>query len=378
MPLNDISFIKGQGGLGRTLSNSDHKSGLIFYGGNIGDELVEKMIITSLAHAESLGVTEANFPAEHYHIKEFFRMQPNSSLYVFFGDLPVGDFSEVADLQNYADGELRQIGVMVYAAFDEDNIALLQAVAETLETAHKPLSILYAGDLTGVTLTNLPNLRALECPNVSVVIGMDGDNDGKALFDAGEIVTCLGATLGAVSLAAVNNNIGWVEKFNIALIELDVPAFANGELFKEVDENVLIQLNSRGYIFLRKHTGISGTYFNDSFTCDLETSDYFSIENVRTIDKATRVVRAALLPKLNADLETNNDGTLTLDVITSWENLSDNALEKMKKSKEISGYKSTIDPAQNIGTSSKLKVNLMLVVRGVARNVEVEIGYGTL
>ena len=385
MSLNDITFTKGQGGLGRTIPNSDHKSGIVFLHSypNAGAPPATPFTteaISSLGDAVSKGLTEALFPAEYYQLKEFFRVQPDSILYVHFGaaEEAAYDFAEITTLQNYANGELRQIAVMTYSAFVDTNVELIQAVALALENDHKPVSILFAADLTGMIIADLVDLRAKASPLVSVVIGMDGDNDGKALFDAGKIVPCIGAALGAVSVAAVNENIAWVEKFNMALVELDVPAFANGDLVKATDKAVLSQLNERGYIFLKKHIGITGSYFNDSPTCDLATSDYAFIENVRTIDKGIRNVRTALLPKLNSPQLLNGDGTLTLETITDWTNKADNALEQMKKDGEISGYKVEIDPVQDVASTSKITIHITLVINGVARNVEVEIGYGTI
>lgn len=385
MALNDIKFIKGQGGLGRTLPNDDHKSGIVFlrsYASGSSAPAVPFTYdkVTGITDAESKGITEAAYPEEHYQISEFFRIQPDSVLHVIFGAAEDADydFEEITTLQNKADGELRQIAVMTYSAFAITNIPKIQAVTAALETLHKPVSVIYAADLTGMTLLNMPDIRSQNSPKVSVVIAMDGNADGKALFDAGKIVPSVGATLGAVSTAKVNENIAWVEQFKMSAEELDVPAFANGELFKDVPEATLNQLNERGYIFLRKHIGIAGSYFNDSHTADLITSDYAYIENVRTIDKAIRNVRTVLLPKLNSPVSLNADGTLTLETITDWTNRAENALEAMKKDGEISGYEVEIDPNQNIGATSKLVINITLVINGVARNVEVEIGYGVI
>jgi len=385
MALNDIKFIKGQGGLGATLPNEDHKSGIVFLrsyasGGSAPATPFVSEKVTSITDAETKGLTEALFPEEHYQLKEFLRLQPDSTLHVMFGASEDAnfDFAEIASLQNLADGDLRQIAVMTYSAFELTNVPLLQAVAETLSNQHKPLSILYAGDLTGMTLSNLPDLRNQTSPNVSVIIGMDGANAGKALFDSGKIVPAIGATLGAVSISAVNESIAWVETFKMSLDELDTPAFSNGDLFKNVDPNLLENLNDQGYIFLRRHVGIAGSYINENSTADGITSDYAYLNNVRTIDKSIRNTRAVLLPKLNSPLTLQPDGKLELETIVDWENTAGNALEQMVKNGEISAYEVKINPDQDISATSLLKVNITLVIRGVARNVEVEIGYGTI
>jgi hypothetical protein len=207
---------------------------------------------------------------------------------------------------------------------------------------------------------------------------MDGGAAGKALFDAGKIVPCAGAILGAVSKAAVNESIAWVEKFKMSAAELDVPAFANGDLVSETDETLLNTLNDYGYVFLRKHVGIAGSYINENSTCDLITSDYAYINNVRTIDKAIRNVRTVLLPKLNSPLTLTAVGKLDITTITDFENVAKNELENMVRNGEISAYKVKISPDQDVMATSLLIINIVLVIRGVARNIQVEIGYGTV
>lgn len=381
---NDIKFIKGEGGLGTPLPNKDHQSGIVFlrsYGSAAPPAIpITYEKVSDLADAESKGLTEALYPEEYYQIKEFFRMQPDSILHVMFGAAfeATFDFAEVETIQNNANGELRQVAVMTYSAFVLTNVPLLQAVADTLSTNHKPLSIIYAGDLTGMDLSALPDLRSQSSPNVSVIIGMDGNNEGKALFDAGKIVPVIGATLGAVSSAFVNESIAHIADFKMSVDELDVPAFSNGDLYSATAVNLQNSLNDLGYIFLRTHIGIAGSYINENSTCTLVTSDYNFLNNVRVIDKAIRNTRVALLPKLNSSVTLTTAGLLSYETVIDWENIAKKALENMVVNGEISAYAVKIDPNQNIGTTSLLKINITLVIRGIARNVEVTIGYGSV
>lgn len=385
MGLNDIKFIKGNGGLGAVLPNDDHKSGIVFLrgyalGGTPPAVPFTYSKISSLADAETKGITSVLYPEERYQISEFFRIQPDSELHVIFGAAEAGDydFEELKTIQNNADGELRQVSVLTYSAFEITNIPVLQAVSDILSANHKPLSVIYASDFTGMTLSALTDLRSQASPSVSVLVGMDGGAAGKALFDAGKIVPCAGAILGAVSKAAVNESIAWVEKFKMSAAELDVPAFANGDLVSETDETLLNTLNDYGYVFLRKHVGIAGSYINENSTCDLITSDYAYINNVRTIDKAIRNVRTVLLPKLNSPLTLTAVGKLDITTITDFENVAKNELENMVRNGEISAYKVKISPDQDVMATSLLIINIVLVIRGVARNIQVEIGYGTV
>ncbi|HWZ22861.1 MAG TPA: DUF2586 family protein, partial [Cytophagaceae bacterium] len=277
-----------------------------------------------------------------YHISEYFRIQPKGVLYV--GVFPVPGsytFSEVSDVQSFAVGIIRQIAVYTTVNFATTQITALQTVAASLSTDHTPLSILFGANIPNTTnLSDLTDLGLLNSSYVSLVIGQDGNNFGHQLYlCSGKSITCLGATLGAVSRSKVSENIGWVKNYNMADTELDVIAFANGKLYRDVSTNSLDTLNTQHYIFLRKHIGISGSYFNDSYTAVISTSDYSTIENNRTIDKAIRNIRTFIIPELNGPLFVDPvSGQLSEDTIAYFTSLTSGPLEQMQRDGELSGF----------------------------------------
>ena len=386
--MNDVSFIKGKGGLGRPILGEDHISGMVFYSGTLpagfstSDRIKQ---IFSVEQAEQLGIAKASTTTGimHYHISEFFRVQNSGAtgLYVGVFAVPGGayDFAEVTTLRDFAEGKIRQVGVYVTSvAFASSQVTSLQAIATASGTAKKPISnIVYAPDISGTTdLATLPDLRLLTASNVTVCIGQDAGNEGAALYaTATKSITCMGALLGAISLAKVSESIAWVGKFNVAATELDKIAFANGTLFKTLTDAAVDAINTKGYVFLRKLVGIDGSYFNDSFTSTTITSDYATIENNRTIDKAIRNIRTALLPDLNRPLFVDSAGKLANETIEYFSTLSGRPLEQMKNERDLSEFKVTIDPNQNVLSTSKLVVAVQLVPVGVARAIEVNIGF---
>ncbi len=388
MALNDIIFNRGQGGLGRGLLGEDHISGLIFYfldanlptGFGIADRIKQ---IFSIEEAEALGIIEgsANHAVLWYHINEYFRIQPQGVLFLgLFGSAagPVIDLSKVETLQNFAEGKIRQMAVFNEAPLGGGgDTTTLQTSATNLETEHKPVQILYAADISGVAdLSTLADLRALNNKNVSVVIGEDGDGAGAALaVTTGKSVTMLGSALGVVSLAKVFQSIAFVELFNLADGELDVPAFSNGDLVKDQAIPFLTSLKDKGYIFILKHVGISGSYIAESSVSISASSDFAFIENNRTIDKAVRGMRTFLLPLLNGPLLVNEDGTLSEDTIAKFKNEADRHLEQMVRDGELSFQQNVIDPAQNVLASSELVISTKLGVVRVARKITVNIGF---
>lgn len=317
----------------------------------------------------------------HYHIAEYFRRQPQGNLFVGIFAVPSGsyDFTEVATLQNFTGGKVRQCAVYTpLQNFSSAHLTTLQGVQDTLEAIYKPLSILYAADLVSVSnLTNLTDLSTLEDSKVSAVIGQDGAALGYELFKSyGKSVSCLGAALGAVSLAKVSEDIAWVGKFNMSDgTELDVPAFANGTLVKDVSEGLQGSISDKRYIALRKFVGDDGTYFTDSHCAIGVDSDYAYIENNRTIDKAVRGVYAALLPALNSPLTVNADGTLSDTTIAYFESLSEGPLDAMIRDQELSARQVLIDSSQDVLSTSTLSISIKLVPIGVARNIDVTIGF---
>lgn len=385
MALNDVTFIKGAGGLGRPLPGEDHISGLVFY---LADANLPTGFLTtdrikqvfSISDAESLGITEgsATNGVLWYHINEYFRMQPQGQLYVGIFDDAAIDYSVIETVQNFADGKIRQIGVYDKTAFATGTLGTLQTSATALETAHKPLEVIYAGDISGVTdLSTLADLRTLNNPNVSATIGQDGANAGKALFDSEAVsISDLGAVLGAVSAAKVNESIEWIRKFNFTDgNEFNVPAFGNDDLVKDKADSFLSALKDKGYMFLKKHIGLSGTYQENSATAVTVTSDFAFIENNRTINKATRGVRAFMLPNLASPVFLNADGTLTEDTVAKFKNDASRHLEQMERDQEVSAFAVLIDPTQNVLSTSTLELTIQIVPVGVARLIKINIGF---
>lgn len=320
----------------------------------------------------------------HYHISEYFRLNPTGNLYVGVFPIPVGtyDFEEIETMQAYANGAIRQIAVYKEATTNAAGVVsdttALQVVAETLEDIHMPLSVLYAANISAISdLSTLSNLSTATNENVSVNISQDGGGLGADLYvTSGVSVTNIGALLGVVSAAQVSDSIAWIEQYDLSNgTECEVAAFANGDLYTDYSQSLLNTLNSYRYIFMTKRVGLNGTWWNDSHTAISTSSDYAYIENVRTIDKAIRGVYSGLLPKLNSPLVLNSDGTMTDNTIAILTAAARPNLDAMVRAEELSAYSITIDPAQNVQTTSTVEVAIQLVGVGVARNITVNIGY---
>lgn len=391
--MQKLTITRTNGNIVRSLAGEDHISGLVFYSATLptategaeGFSATERIrAISTIETAEKLGITADATAWEtkvlHYTLSSIFNMNPGVSLYVgiFKPASGANAFSEIKQIQNYAGGRLRQVGVWNGAVELSDTLVnSLQSVRTTLEAQNKPLSILYAPKVTDVTA--LPaNLAKIGRNGVSVIIGQDGAGVAAELYaDAGNTakasVSALGDLLGAVSKAKVHESIAWVESFptNIA-----VPAFGDGKKYRDLDEAVIETLDSSRYIFLRTYDGLAGSFFNDNHTLDEPTSDYAYINDVRTKDKAVRAVRTYLLPKLGRPMKVDAEtGKLERTAVEHLITTGNKALEEMDKAGELSGYRFDIDPDQNILATSRVRGVIKNVAMGVMRNLDLEIGF---
>lgn len=432
-PLNDINFEKTNGGMGRTAASEDPISGLIME----LPELTEAMLLEESNRAQfektaNLYIAKLRYPeqledygfvkqsmlpedvvdvpsvAEYmkraavnavvYHVSEFFRMSPNGTLYLCVKNdvRGVNEQEDIPRLQNYANGTIRKMGVFSKVF----SWSTTQDTAINLELTHKPLSIL--GTKWGIEITFLqsgeegsfcyePVINPVQgvtvdyfssttpkvkgCCNVSLLISCDLDPELIQSLGQYAYYGCVGTCLGAMSKAAVNECIAWVQKFPLSLKE---PGFVTGDLLSSVSHNVLSLINENRYIFVLRHVGDDNNYFNDSHTLDLETSDYAYIENVQTIDKACREIRKNLLPYLNSPLLIDaNSGKVDPSTVAFLETTAGRALEDMEKAGELSGYSVTIDPDQNVLSTSELEFVIKQVATGVMRRMRIKIGYTT-
>lgn len=394
--MQNLTINRTNGNIVRSLSGEDHISGLVFYSATLptADEGVAGFTNTERIHAvssietaEKLGITDDAEAWEtkvlHYTLASIFAMNPGVSLYVGIFKPATGSnaFSEIKQIQNFAGGRLRQVGVWNGAVELSDTLLnSLQSVRTTLEQQNKPLSILYAPKVTNVT--TLPtNIAKIGRNGVSVIIAQDGAGVAADLYKAAAnnaakaSVSALGDLLGAVSKSKVHQSIAWVEEFPT---NISVAAFGDGTKYRDLDTATIEELDSARYIFCRTYDGLAGSFFNDNHTLDVATSDYAYINDVRTMDKAVRGVRTYLLPKLGRPMKVDaSTGKLERTAVEHLITTGNKPLEEMEKAGELSGFKFDIEPDQNILATSRVRGVIKNVAVGVMRNLDLEIGFAT-
>lgn len=388
--MNSLEIKRQNGNVPKSLPGQDHVSGMIFYvnEADIPEDFNAEAVhaVSTIDAAEALGITsDANSWAArvmHYQLSEVFRINNGITLYVGIFTKPAAHtFAELATVQNYADGAIRQFGIWDgLTELTKENVTLLQSQADALDLNNAPVSVGYAPSLKK-GYQALPTDIAGAAPRVSVIIAQPGGtNDTGALLFAEatnkttkNAVSCIGVWLGHVSAAAVHESISWVKKFPSGI---SLPAFSDGTLVRSVDKAWLEKLDTARYLFLTPIVGVSGSYWNDSHNMDAAISDYNAIELVRTMDKACRGIRTYLTPELGGNVYIDaSTGKLQSYTVAYLETMANKALEDMEKAGELSGYEAKIDPEQDVLSTSTVEVVIKNVPVGVIRKMKVKIGY---
>ncbi|HMO63300.1 MAG TPA: DUF2586 family protein [Ferruginibacter sp.] len=389
--MGSIIFNKQNNRSKRVVPGEDHYVALVFYSDTLpegfsNDERIK--LVADVEAAKALGIDKNNpdvlIKVMAYHIAELYRINPNAILWVGIFDEPTGEhtFDEVQLVRAASNNKVRKVGVFTREPYAEGHISLLQQQYNAAAEIISMFEIFYAPDFKDVDTDNLPDLSAATSPNVHLLAAQDGGAYGAQLFAAANFsIGIIGAALGAISLARVNENIGWVEKFNMAVDggELDVPALANGVLVKNLANNITKGngiLDGKRLIFLKQYPNITGSYFNDSHGACPATSDYAYAEDNITIDKAIRGIYARMMPKVNGpSLLQKGTGKLAAESLSILENAAGDYLKEMEAAGEISGYTVFIDPEQDVKATNQIVVEISNTSIGVNRNFIINIGF---
>ena len=384
--MNNVNIVYSSSGLGTPATGQDFISGLIFYSTST-NSITECLSVSDIENAGFTANTIANISAAtysdviHYHVAEYFRLNPTGRLFVqTVNSASTLSYEEIVTLQEFSGGIIRQTGVYEYIVMSGTCLEAIQTQVNACVANNMPLEVIYQPDFSGYSgatgLVGLMDLSTGLTPNVSVCLGQDGGNLGAALFGVwGNSVGTVGAVLGAVSRANVADSIAWVSNFQMDAVELATPAFANGVLINTVSSNLINQIDSKQYLFLRTFVGLSGTYNNNDYTANIPTSDYTSIHLNRVIHKAARSVRAQLLPSLASPVFFNADGTIAINSVVFFQSECNVALNTMVSNQEISQFKTIINTKQNVLATKTLVITVQIVPVGVANTITLNLGF---
>lgn len=428
MALGGVFMSDTDGNIGTSSTTSTEKvTGLLFdiskqakffeegAGLAVKDKLQGNVIeINSMDDLKELGITAYSgdtekdllFGIPYYHINHFFGIQGSTGrLFIMFADCGV-DWNAIEQMQRAAHGMINQLGVWTEQSlwkqtdpeaetYSIDLVTDLQSKAASLADENAPLSILLCAN-SAVIATDEESVKKVELGKiptcvinarfVSVLLGQGLDADVSAMQLANQNLTPIGnigAALGCIASASVQESFAWVNKFNLIGyfpdIEMgfgDVTLNSESKLtstlkYSSLNKIQLDDLDDKGYIFLCKYSGLeSGVFFSKDQTCS--NGDYRTVARNRTIHKSRRAVRNALLPYVNSPLKVDpSTGYLSSAKITMFQNIVSDILTTMQNNEEISGFSVTIDKNQNVLKNDTLIIKYSLVPVGVASRIKV-------
>lgn len=363
---------------------------------NVKKELLQPQDAIDLGWTESHDANESLWVLGA--IKEVFSYAPQSVLHlvtVNTGSLPSAILAtDAIKGQIRAASKVKVIAIAgtghtpVELAADAEDV---QTEINTFATEHRLIdAVLLQGNDKAAPddwdIADLVDLTTLNAPNVSITIAQD---PYVAALDAAYAKQAdIGSALGMLMVRRVNENLGSVdivskpreykadENYTLSRGQRWKNAqFSNGDKVENISMTTQTAITNKGYIFVGSYAGYNGLYFNDSRTAVAATSDYNRIENNRTWNKASRLIRKALMPRVKGIVKkVPATGNIRPSVISGWTGLCNKALDEMVKADEISGYEVTISPNQTPSSTSPVQVKALVVKDGISHSFSVDLG----
>jgi hypothetical protein len=397
--LKAVDIKKGKVGANR-LDNNRRVSGIIVSSPVIPTLAFKKTVqFYGLYDAEINGIT-AEFDKDnnvnvYRHIREFYRMAGEGVPLNFMAVAQTETMQSIAQdvtgdkvkrLLIDSDYKVRQLAIalnptVLDVAVDGlipdvyGSIPLAQGMANWAYDQFMPTHIFVEGyGLSGLASV-VPDLRDIEnidATKVTLVIGQDWQYAETKTGNAQKFAD-VGTILGVCAAAAINQNIGDNEAFNLMDATKQawmVPGLSNHKTNKEVYAE-LQTFETKGYVFGVTYPGLAGIRINNDHVCapikiDAEGNmNEHTIAYGRVMDDCARQLRTAYLPKVKKTYPVNALGKLPTGVRISLETIGDNIFTDMKNAVEISSGKTTVDPNSDLLVAKELKVAFNIQPTGV-------------
>lgn len=408
MSFNGVNVNKLNGGLNRSGGNNDRViclvAGMTASGSIVHKKAIELLDITS---AETLGITAAsdanNGEQVYYHLSEMFRICPGFKYWL----LPVDPDTTVAEL--VADNEFvsalrgikdrNVIGISGIASATLDVINTDVLALQGLVNSFKEEHILIDGIiLEGVAKESdadfynngddLFDIRSLVGENISVVIGQD---PAQAVLNAAYTKSAaVGTVLGSIAVRAVHEDLGSVdvetkprnrkgeESFSLAdqiTGRWLSSALSDGTPFENLTPAQQKNLSDKGYIYAGSFEDYDGVYLSGSPTATDKSSDYAYFNYNCIWNKAARIIRRTLIPKVRSKVPTDpTTGQIRSTWISDAEGLVYKRLETMISVGNIEEAGVYINPEQTVSEDVPMIVKAQVVVGRIVHEFDVDLG----
>ncbi len=398
--LPNVIINQTNGNLGRVGVAEDGTSLLIGSGVAVSGKFALGDVLgpfTSIEDVETAGITalydSTNDCLMHQHASDFYLGAGNGvKLYIMvvantvtMTQMADKTLTHVAKALSQAEGAIKLVAISripdtigtIADQFETDIVTAVTKAQELVASEfaapnHRPISVLIEGRNFGGTASSAKDFRTMAANRVSVVISQDADVAAKDAAYAK--YANVGYALGVLAGLPVQRNIGRVKN---GALTIGSAALSSGSLIKNVSAADQESLNAKGMIFIKKHVGKDGFFFNDDHTCCPLTDDYAFITSGRVMDKVSRIARTVyiedLLDEIEIDAET---GRLPVSTCKGFQaSVESQVNAQMTALGELAGISAFVDPAQNVQSTDKLSVNISIVKLGTARQIEAELGF---
>lgn len=401
--LDAVKIKKGKVGANR-LDNDRRVSAIIVSSPVVPDLAFKETVqFFGLFDASQYGITEAfdkdNNVNVYRHIREFYRNAGEGVPLNFMAVAQTETMQSIVQdtagdklkrLLIDSDYKVRQLAVALNPIQDEEtpivhvdglvpdlfgSIPLAQGTANWAYDQFMPTHVFLEGfNLNGLgsVVPDLRDIDNVEATKVTVVIGQDWQYAETKTGDARKFAD-VGTVLGVCAAAAINQNIGDNEAFDLMDATKQawmVPGLSNHKKNKDVYAE-LQTFEDKGYVFGITYPGLAGVRINNDHVCAPKTIDSEGNMNEHTIaygrvmDDCARQLRTAYLPKVKKTYPVDALGKLPTGVRVGLENIGDDIFKDMKNAVEISSGKTTIDPNSDLLVAKELKVSFNVQPTGV-------------
>lgn len=266
-------------------------------------------------------------------------------------------------------------------------IAKAQLLYDWARSTERPCNMLLEGRACSSTLGGLIDLHAipagaaiLEAHKVSIAIAQDWDYAEARTNAFCKKYAGVGKLLGAVAAAEVNQSVGEVATFDLSSATKGtwLTAGLSNHLKVDDQEDYLVPLKTKGYIFAGTYTGVSGLRFSGDDTCtpividENENMSEHTIYYGRTMDYVELRLKTHLTPLIRSRVSVNTaTGKLPSAVIRDIESSADRAVfDKMRDEGLISGGKTTVDKNSNVmPPDNEMGIEFSVVPMAILANI---------
>lgn len=416
-------IIKVNGGLGQQAPSDRNVAGLIIANGyevsttfvaggtyelnSIDDALALGLNKATDANGASTGGTSA---LPWYHISEFFRLNPDGKLWVINGDsvaaANIFTANGLADqLMNASGHSIRFLGVVLgidpataisLVGGYHTGVTACRTAAQTWLTAREE-AFLYVDMVViegyGASATLVDNKTA-DAPGVLITVANDKDYVTNSFGVANlSRAAAVGMVLGSIGVRMRSESIASVVieqmpsryrgRANYSIVDAREgrwlkPALTTGAYVATLSRAVCDDMRDKAYSFADQYNGYEGVYLTSEATCTTVTDDFNTIHANRVWNEAARRVRRALVPRMSGKVKIDGAGKIKASTIADWDASARRELESFQAEGEIAGFQFTMDPNQDVTSQGMVKVGIRVIMDGIAKDIEAELGFTNL